>query len=131
MNTIINLTVFLGKNSMPLENDDYGSEKPRKPLKDEASSFDSADIINWVLIPGIIGIICSIIIGRIIPTIMLSMGAGQGGKGIGANISRMLDSEFNSLTEIPLFENPFFWVMVFGFLFGVLIKYIYSDDRVK
>ncbi len=92
---------------------------------------DSATIIHWVVIPGIIGLISALIIGRIVPSLAHSVLSNHNFAQMGRNISLTLDDDFNSLTEVSVFTNNFVLLMLFGFILGVFIKFSFSDARTK
>jgi hypothetical protein len=116
---------------MQFQNDNHKPSNYRKTFDEEHASLNSVVIVRGVLIPGFIGVIVAVIIGRVIPAVMQSMTLGHSFKGIGNNIVRVLDSEFENLTKITILENAFLWIMVFGFIGGIIIRHFYTDEKVK
>lgn len=104
-----------------------------RKLREEQKEFgvDSATIVHWVAIPGIIGVISALIIGRIVPSLAHSVLSNHSFAQMGKNISLTLDSDFDSLTEVSVYANNFVLLMLFGFILGIFIKFSFSDARTK
>lgn len=97
----------------------------------EDGGIDSISIVNWVVVPGLVGVICALIIGRVVPSLGHSVLAGHSFSQMGQNIALTVNRDFDSLTEMNVFSNTFLLLMVFGFVLGIFIKFSFSDARTK
>lgn len=110
---------------MGQENDK--KEKTLRELRDEQGHFSIGILINWWLIPGFIGLLGTLAIGKMLPMIFLSVSHGRSIASTFSHLQYDLGKEFDLLRELR-FEDTNLWVfLLFGFILGVFIKYAYSD----
>lgn len=110
-------------------NDDEMNLRKKRLEHDE--KFTAGTFTNWWLWPGCIGILGTLFLGRILLPIFLAMGNGEP---LSRNIKRII-AEFNEdlthLVKLDWSQTNITLYILFGFILGVIIKYTYSDERVR
>lgn len=110
---------------MSTENDK--KEKTLRELRDEQGNFSIGILINWWIIPGFIGTLGALAIGKMLPMILQSVSHGRSIASTFSHLQYDLGKEFDLLRELR-FEDTSLWaILLFGFILGVFLKYAYSD----
>lgn len=112
-------------------NDHHEVPNLRKLAEKQKQSVDSATVVHRIILPGVLGMFCAIIIGRIIPTLAQSISNEHDFSRMGQSIVARLDADFESITEVYVFGNTFLLLLFFGFILGVFIKFSFGDEQVK
>ncbi|MCH2546319.1 MAG: hypothetical protein MK052_01740 [Alphaproteobacteria bacterium] len=102
-----------------------------KRKDDEETPFTIHTFIHWWLVPGMVGVIGTIILAKIITGLFMDL---SNGTNLGKSADKVLDKlnvDFNYLLQFEWSKTDIWAYMIFGFLVGVLIKYAYSDEKIR
>lgn len=88
-------------------------------------------LIYWWLAPGVIGILGTLFIGSFLLPVFMNFGRNES---LGRNINRVvgeLNTDLAALVTLNWSQTQIWMYMLFGFILGVIIKYTYSDDKIR
>ena len=114
-----------------MQNTHNDDDKNLRKLREEQPSFTINTLVQWFLIPGLLGIVVTLFFVKIVIGVAVSMPRNEA---LGTSLNRIFSKLNNDIAQFLTLnwaniDLPFY--MLIGFLLGVVIKYTYSDERIE
>lgn len=109
----------------------HDEEKYRLKREDNDRGFNPSMFISWILFPGLIGMFCMTLLVVAVPSIVASMRRGFSFDLIADKLLQALDREFSLLVTLKWGETNLWAYLLFGALLAILIKYCYTDEKLR